>query len=384
MKKGEIYMEYRGWEGDFPVSRYLTAKAAKKKIPLHGIFELTSRCNFDCKMCYIHDGTDMEALREKELSVGQWIDIAEEARRAGLLFLLLTGGEAMIRDDFSELYEALAQMGFRLVINTNGSIVTDKILELFRRYPPGRINVSMYGASEDTYERLCGRRMRGKVEAAIRELKKIGLSVRTTMSVTPYNCQDMQQVWEFSSHENTLLEMTSYMFPPVRKGDGYCGENLARFSAEEAGFYMVEKERISMPSGKFHERAEQVRDHYRKKEEALSGAEIPETGTDITCQAGKSSFWITWEGKMRICGLTTAPEVDVMKLGFTEAWRQIHTLADEIRLPAECSVCPRKGLCRICAAMCQTETGRFDGKPQYVCDMSAAMLRAYQEEAERT
>lgn len=87
---------------------------------------------------------------------------------------------------------------------------------------------------------------------------------------------------------------------------------------------------------------------------------------------------------MRICGLTTAPEVDVTEFGFSKSWEMIRAAAGQIRLPAECSVCPRKGLCRICAAMCQTETGRFDGKPQYVCDMSAAMLRAYQEEAERT
>ena len=44
------YME----QGEFPVSRYLTAKAAAQKIPVTGTFELTSRCNFNCKMCYIH------------------------------------------------------------------------------------------------------------------------------------------------------------------------------------------------------------------------------------------------------------------------------------------------------------------------------------------
>ena len=376
-------MENRGWEGDFPISRYLTAMAAKKKIPLHGIFELTSRCNFDCKMCYIHELTDMEALREKELSVGQWLGIADEARKAGLLFLLLTGGEAMLREDFAELYEGLARMGFRLVINTNGSIVTEQVLDLFRRYPPGRINVSMYGASEETYERLCGRLMHGKVEKAVRELKKIGLSVRTTMSVTPYNCRDMQSVWEFSSREGTLLEMTSYMFPPIRKEDGHCGENLARFPAREAGRYMVEKERISMTPEQFHKRAEHVRNCCGEKEEELSGKEIPPIGTGITCQAGKSSFWITWDGKMRLCGLMNTPEVDVKELGFAEAWRRIHTLADEIRLPAECSVCPRKDLCRACAAMCQAETGRFDRKPEHVCEMSAAMLDVYRMEAGR-
>ena len=126
------YME----QGEFPVSRYLTAKAAAQKIPVTGTFELTSRCNFNCKMCYIHGMEDMDSLRKGELSVKEWLSIAEEAKKEGLLFLLLTGGEAMIRDDFMELYEALAQMGFRLVINTNGSLVTDEILDLFRRYPP--------------------------------------------------------------------------------------------------------------------------------------------------------------------------------------------------------------------------------------------------------
>ena len=236
------YME----QGEFPVSRYLTAKAAAQKIPVTGTFELTSRCNFNCKMCYIHGMEDMDSLRKGELSVKEWLSIAEEAKKEGLLFLLLTGGEAMIRDDFMELYEALAQMGFRLVINTNGSLVTDEILDLFRRYPPGRVNVSMYGASEETYGRLCGVRRRDRVAKAIQDLKALGISVRTTMTITPYNCEDMQAVYEFSRRERTLLEMTSYMFPPVRRDEGMQGENAARFSAAEAGRYMVEKECIAL------------------------------------------------------------------------------------------------------------------------------------------
>ena len=173
-------MEYMD-QGDFPISKYLTAKAAARKIPLSGVFELTSRCNFNCKMCYIHG-------------------------KEGLLFLLLTGGEAMLRDDFAGLYEALAKMGFRLVINTNGSMVTDEILELFRKYPPVRVNVSMYGASDDTYARLCGNRKREHVAKAIRDMKAIGLSVRTTMTVTPYNCEDMQQVYDFID-DNPMVAM---------------------------------------------------------------------------------------------------------------------------------------------------------------------------------
>src|SRR5699024_5038394 len=137
--------------------------------PLSGAFELTSRCNFNCKMCYIHGMENMDSLRKDELSAAEWLSIAREAKKEGLLFLLLTGGEAMLRDDFDGLYEALAKMGFRLVINTNGSMVTDEIVELFRKYPPGRANVSMYGASDDTYARLCGNRKRQHVAKAIRD-----------------------------------------------------------------------------------------------------------------------------------------------------------------------------------------------------------------------
>ena len=375
------YME----QGEFPVSRYLTAKAARQKIPISGTFELTSRCNFNCKMCYIHGMEDMDSLRKGELSVKEWLSIAEEAKKEGLLFLLLTGGEAMIRDDFMELYEALAQMGFRLVINTNGSLVTDEILDLFRRYPPGRVNVSMYGASEETYSRLCGVRRRDRVAKAIQDLKALGISVRMIMTITPYNCEDMQAVYGFSRREGTLLEMTSYMFPPVRRDEGMQGENAARFSAAEAGRYMVEKECIALTPEQRHERAVKVTEHVKRMEEILSDPqrEKPERGEGICCQAGRSSFWITWDGRMKICGLTPEPEADVRELGFAAAWEATHRAASQIRLPVECSSCARAELCRACAAMCQTETGYYDHRPQYICDMSASMLEVYRREAER-
>ena len=62
-------------------------------------------------MCYVHEQENSDEWKEKELSVSEWLDIAKEAKQAGLLYLLLTGGEAMMREDFVELYEALSQMG---------------------------------------------------------------------------------------------------------------------------------------------------------------------------------------------------------------------------------------------------------------------------------
>lgn len=141
---------------EFPIGKYLSVKAGAAGCPINGTFELTGRCNLNCKMCYVHEQKNVLKMKRKELSVDEWMKIAEQAKEAGLLYLLLTGGEVMIREDFIELYEKLSRMGFRLVINTNGSLMTPQIEDCFRRNPPARVNVSVYGASDETYEALCG------------------------------------------------------------------------------------------------------------------------------------------------------------------------------------------------------------------------------------
>ena len=68
-------------------------------------------------MCYVHGALQTS---DGELPADRWIALAEEARVAGLLYLLLTGGEPLVRSDFCEIYEATAQMGFLISVNTNG------------------------------------------------------------------------------------------------------------------------------------------------------------------------------------------------------------------------------------------------------------------------
>ena len=70
-------------------SQLLFAKAGSRGVPLSGTFELTPRCNLDCRMCYIHRReNDAEALRG-EASAREWLALAEECCREGTLLLLL-------------------------------------------------------------------------------------------------------------------------------------------------------------------------------------------------------------------------------------------------------------------------------------------------------
>ena len=80
--------------------KYLHDKGLRDGIPVSGTFELTQRCNFGCEMCYVHDCTQ----KTDPLSARDWLSLARQAKDAGTVFLLLTGGEPLIRDDFEEIY----------------------------------------------------------------------------------------------------------------------------------------------------------------------------------------------------------------------------------------------------------------------------------------
>lgn len=361
-------------ENDFPISRYLIQKNSLRGIPVSGQFELTSRCNFNCKMCYVHDQKNPAKLKEKELSVEQWVSIAEQAKKAGMLFLLLTGGEAMLRDDFIELYEKLATMGFRIVVNSNGSMVSEEVIQCFKRYPPARVNISLYGASDETYQNLCENRAYEKVRKAIRALKEIGISVRTTMMLTKYNVHDMEKVYQISKEEDTICEMSAYMFPPIRLTNGVCGTNRARFSAEEAGAYMVKRDRLFLGDKAFYERAEHINN---AEPDPDMPKEYYKTGEPVKCQAGSGSFWITWDGRMLPCGMMMGEGVNVLEHGFEKAWECTKEATKRIRLPVECVTCKDRKLCQVCASVCQAESGDFHIKPEYPCKMAQSMRKEY-------
>ena len=94
----------------------LSMQAGLKKIPLNGAFELTSRCNFNCKMCYIHNPSRDKSVVDRELTADQWIRLATDARDAGMLNLVLTGGEIFLRSDIEYIYETLSRMGFKIIL----------------------------------------------------------------------------------------------------------------------------------------------------------------------------------------------------------------------------------------------------------------------------
>ena len=128
------------------------AQAADAGQPVNGTFELTSRCNLGCKMCYIRTRAGDRAMKASELTADQWLDLARQGVDAGMLFLLLTGGEVFLRPDFFEIYEPLTDMGLLITLFTNATLITERTADKLARRPPNRTEVTLYGATRETYE----------------------------------------------------------------------------------------------------------------------------------------------------------------------------------------------------------------------------------------
>ena len=364
------------------LARYLHAKGGRLGLPVSGTFELTPRCNFNCKMCYVHLTQEELRGRGRELTTDEWLRIGKEAKDAGTVFLLLTGGEPTLRPDFPELLHKLKEMGLFVSVNSNGVLLEGKLLDFLRNDPPARINISLYGTNNETYETLCGVPAYDRVLRNIQALRGAGIDVKVNMSVTPANEQDLLTVYETAKQMNVHTQAASYMFPPVRLHPERCGENF-RMNAEDAGKLQARYEFQRCTREQFLKRIRALRSNISPDEDSDESCDDL-IGDSIHCRAGKSSFWIDWDGKMLPCGQMAEPAVNVLETGFSEAWKQTRANAAAIRLPPECSVCNIKNVCHACAAMCYCETGSFSGRPDYVCRMKRsyidAMMQYWQEE----
>ena len=355
---------------EIDIKDYVYKKGAAMRIPVSGTFELTSRCNLDCKMCYVHMTPQEQSQVGRELSTEEWLRLGREAVDKGMIYLLLTGGEPFLRPDFVELYTTLVKMGLLITINTNATLLTPEILECFKKHRPEKVNVTLYGSSECTYGSLCGNSQ--GYEAAKRgilAMKEAGIRVNLNTTFTRLNVQDMETIVAFAREHQIPVRMSAYIFPPVRTIHETEDVNL---SPEEMGRAAARFEWITQEADKCVARAEMIR-------KALDSEITPETNQKSrisACMAGRGAFWVTWDGKMYPCGMLSDFSVDVRERPFEEAWKNTCKWVATMYLPEECLTCRYQALCPSCAAVFQSENQATDKVATRLCERT----KAYAEE----
>jgi radical SAM protein with 4Fe4S-binding SPASM domain len=158
------------------------------------------------------------------------------------------------------------------------------------------------------------------------------------------------------------IKGSAYMYPSIRvNGEQYgCGNRL---TPEEAAACTVQWDQLRFSPEEF--------EHRTRTMQSLCAVETDSCTVDpdegVSCRAGNTSFWVTWEGRMLPCGMMPDPTVYPLKTGFAQAWQELRAITKKITQPAQCVICPKKQICSACAAVRITETGAFDQVPVYMC-----------------
>ncbi len=110
------------------------AEKAGEHIPPFLIASITSACNLHCARCYSrcnHATVDGEPTRQ--LTDEEWLSIFRQAEELGVSFILLAGGEPMLRRGVLEAAGKLPNILFPIF--TNGTRLRDGIARLREQYP---------------------------------------------------------------------------------------------------------------------------------------------------------------------------------------------------------------------------------------------------------
>ena len=364
-------------------SSTLAAYAAKRHIPLRGTFELTARCNFNCKMCYVHmSQAEISACERMELTSRQWLALAEEAVANGTLNLLLTGGEPLIRDDFEEIYTEIAKMGFIISLNTNASLMNKKYFDLFSRYPPTSVDVTLYGADAETYFNISGNAGNfAKTIKGLEYLAEIPTSLEVRSTFIKDNKNQLDRLREIANRYTNKFAINYLVFKQIPG---------VMSSAEQCRLTPKECLDIDISNTRYY------RDHGDDGEEAINrsfDSETPESDVPekdygfelppkaLSCMASKSMYWIRWDGKMLPCGTFVSPFTLPLEEGFKNAWDRLPDLLIHLRRPQKCIGCELFDGCPNCPAYFYVETGSYDKVSGYLCDLAKERRERYTAEA---
>lgn len=351
------------------------AKAMQNHRLLSFDLELTARCNNDCTHCYINLPAGDAAAKAAELTLAEIDDLANQAVALGALWCLITGGEPLLRRDFAEIYMLLKRKGLLVSVFTNACLLTEKHAALFKRYPPREVEVSVYGISEETYERVT--RKPGSYAAFRRGLDLLltnRIPVRLKAMALRSNVHELPEIAAFCRAHT----MDYFRFDPLLH---------LRYDRDPRRNAEIIAERLP-PAEVARIEAE---DPERSREMRMHCSELVQSPTQqrsnhlFACGAGRESCSISYDGTFRLCSGLSAPgtTADLRKVPLAEAWNRLVPRVRGLRASDEkflqtCRTCPLVNLCLWCPAHGYLESGRMDSWNESFCAVAHARAAALQ------
>ena len=347
-----------GSYADFSLAIARAAHATRS--PIKATFEVTRRCPLQCAHCYNNLSTGDRGARDSELTLAEHTRILGETADLGCLWVTYTGGEIFARPDFMDIYRQATDRGFLVTLFTNGTQITPAIADELGARRPFRIEITLYGHTRATYERVTG--IPGSFDRCRRGIdllleRKLPLALKSVaLTVNQHEIRDMQR---FAAERGVTFKYDSLMNPRL---DGAVNPLAVRLDAEATV-------RLDFAD---EERATELASLSAK----LASTEVLPTAQVYQCGGGVSAFAVDPYGGLSICVLSEVERFDLRKGALKQGWEHFlrKVRARPISRVTKCTSCKLRAMCGMCPATAQLENGDPEEPVDFLCQV--AHLRA--------
>jgi radical SAM protein with 4Fe4S-binding SPASM domain len=306
----------------------LMDNGAQKRVPVEAVIELTYGCNLRCVHCYnpTHQAKD-------ELATAQITALINQLAEAGCLQLKFTGGEIFTRRDLFEIMAHAKGKGFAITLLTNATLITPERAERIQALRPHLVEISIYGATQETYERVA--QIPGSFKhfmMGVQLLQERVVSLLIKMPVMTLNQHEVQQA-------KALVEGWGIKFV-------YCTEMCPRVdgSLEPLQYRLAPQDVVRIDDAMLGSQRWRAEGGGEKRETCHA-----ENGL-FTCMCGKNSLAVTPYGRMNLCVVLPTPQYDLRSGTAHEGWKTLVNLVDRANAKPgeayECPQCPVQSHCR--------------------------------------
>ncbi len=352
--------------GDFQLWEKLRYKRSLSSLE----FEITPRCNNNCTHCYINLPANDKLSRSMELTINEIGKIADEAVKLGVYTALITGGEPLLRTDFLEIFMLLKKKGFIVSVFTNATLIKQKHIDLFKKYPPRNIEVSVYGVSEKTYEAIS--RIPGTFRSfmnGVDLIAKNNIPVRFKAMALRSNIHELDKISEFCRERTKDY----FRFDP---------QLHLRYDMDKKRNREIQSERLSAEEISVIEQADKERSEYlvENRDKYIYDSVLRSGGNNLfSCGIGNGSLTIGYDGNIRGCSSMIHKKMiyDWRNGTLAKAWEKFFPALLDLKtlnkkILEKCRSCNIVNLCMSCPAHNYLESGDPDSFTEYFCKVAHA------------
>lgn len=336
-------------------------------------WEITRSCNLFCAHCR---GSSTYSDYEDELSTEECFRLIDEILEAGRPIIILTGGEPLVRHDVLQIAKYAVNKGLRVVMGTNGTLITHEMATKLKNVPISRLAISVDFPVANLQDDFRGQT--GAFEAAmvgIARARQAGIQVQINSTITKLNVHYLKELLSLSL-EVGAVAFHPFLLVPTGRGKSLQSVELSPEQYEEVLNWIYDKQ-LELGGRMFFKPTDAP--HYlrivkqRQKQSRASGTPSPgkpastfghDPANTITrgCLAGTGFCFISHQGRVQGCGYLDVEAGNVRTQPFSQIWAD-STLFNDLRnlsnIKGKCGVCEYKRICGGCRARAYEATGDY-------------------------